>query len=78
MELSDLEKARAVMAAAAGRIQTNEDFEIAVCGCKSAGMSDTEICQYLSQSPKFDTEAKIRVKSFKAEGGRADVSVKQI
>lgn len=71
MELSDLEKARAVMSAAAGRIQTNEDFEIAVCGCKSAGMSDTEICSYLSQSPKFDTEAKIRVKSFKAEGGRS-------
>lgn len=71
MEMSEIEKARAVMDAAAGLIETNEDFEIAVCGCKSAGMDDQEILSYLARSPKFDTEAKIRVKSFKAEGGRS-------
>lgn len=70
MKISDLEKARAVMTAAAGYITTNDAFEIAVCGCKSAGMSDGEISAWLSQSPKFDAEAKIRIKSFKADGGR--------
>lgn len=74
-ELTDLEKAHIVMQAAIGHITDDESFEIAVCGCKSAGMPDNEIIEYLKQSPKFDKEAVTRVKSFKAEGGRTVASL---
>lgn len=74
-ELTDLEKAHIVMQAAIGHITDNESFETAVCGCKSAGMSDEQIIEYLKQSPKFGKEAVTRVKSFKAEGGRTVASL---
>lgn len=63
------------MQAAIGHITDNESFELAVCGCKSAGMSDNQIIEYLKQSPKFGKEAVTRVKSFKAEGGRTVASL---
>lgn len=68
---SNEEKARAALAATAGRVITDEDFRICVCGALAAGMERAEIAEFMKLSPKFGHEAITRINSFKPEANGA-------
>lgn len=72
---SNEEKARAALTATAGRVITDEDFRICVCGALNAGMERAEIAEFMKLSPKFGQEAITRINSFKPEGNGASICV---
>lgn len=69
-ELTDTDKARIVLESAKGHIVSNEDFERVAMSLKSCGISDSEIDDFMRQSPGYDSTVKTRIKSFHADGKR--------